>query len=308
MKVTGAVLRIERSSSYDGEGLRTVIFLKGCPMSCLWCSTPESQKFTNEVGCDDSKCLRCGLCAKLCPNNALQPDTEGVPRSIDGRCRGCGECRKNCPVQANSLYGNNMTAEEVVTEIEKDEVFYFHSKGGFTFSGGEAFAQPEFVSEVFRLALERGINGTVETSACVPWGNVEKVLPWVSRLYIDIKHMDSACHRRLTGLGNELVLENIKRFDSCGMQIVIRVPVIPSVNDSVENIVATAEFCAQLKNIVEFELLSYHKLGMITYKKLGRKMALKDTEPPSYEDMLRIGEHVKLTLPNLSVKINGGEI
>lgn len=277
-------------------------------MSCGWCSTPESQKFTCEIGCDDAKCIRCGLCVKLCPNRALNLDVNGFPRTIDGKCRGCGECRKNCPSMAISIYGNSMTAEEVVTEIEKDEVFYFHSGGGFTFSGGEALAQPVFVTEVFRLAAERGINGTIETSACVPWRNIEMVMPWVSRLYIDIKHMNSARHRVLTGLENELVLENIERIDNLGKQISIRVPIIPFVNDSQENIEATAEFCGRLRNITELELLSYHKLGMITYKKLGRDMKFQHVEPPSRETMLRIAKSIKLTLPNLSVKINGGEI
>ncbi|MEG1911257.1 MAG: glycyl-radical enzyme activating protein [Cloacibacillus sp.] len=308
MVATGQVLRIERSSSYDGEGLRTVIFLKGCPMSCIWCSTPESQKIVNEIGCDDVKCLRCGLCVSLCPNRALSKSAQGVPKMADGKCNGCGECAKNCPTNAISLYGKSMTADEVVAEIAKDELLYFHSGGGFTFSGGEALTQPKFVAEVFKLAMQRGISGTIETSACVPWENIAAVVPLVPKFYVDIKHMDPVRHKELTGLSNEIVLDNIRKIDGCGCDITIRVPVIPTINDGEDNIKATADFCRGLKNISELELLAYHKLGMITYRKLGRKMELNHMEPPSKNDMLQIARRLKLTLPSLSVKINGGEI
>lgn len=308
MKIKGRVLRIERSSSYDGEGLRTVVFLKGCTLGCLWCSTPESQKHTYEIGCDDSKCLSCGLCIRECPHDALRADENGFPRAVDNKCTGCGVCIGNCPARALSIYGYDMTAEEVVREIEKDGVFYFHSRGGFTFSGGEPLLQPEFVAEVFRLAAEHGISGTVETCANVPWSNIKKVLPWVPKLFVDIKHMDPKCHKDLTGVSNDLILENIRRINDCGTKMCVRVPLIPTMNDSVSNLNATAEFCRVLDNVVELELLSYHKLGMTSYRRLGRGMALEHIDSPTQESVLCIGQKLKTLLPRTTIKINGAII
>lgn len=306
MRVKGKVLRIERSSSYDGEGLRTVIFLKGCPLSCMWCSTPESQKYSNEIGCDDSKCIRCGLCVRACPNEALRLDSAGLPRVVDDKCTACGVCAQNCPSQAITIYGRDMTAEEVVRELEKDSILYFHSQGGVTFSGGEPLAQPEFVAEVLRLAANHGINGTIETSVSVPWRNIDMVLKWVPKIFVDIKHMDPIHHKNLTGISNDLILENIKKIDDYGTKLSVRIPIIPSVNDSESNIEATAVFCNQLNNIVELELLSYHKLGMTTYKRLGMKMKLDKVDPPSNDHMLGLASKIKSVLRDgVVVKVNG---
>lgn len=301
-------MRIERSSSYDGDGLRTVIFLKGCPLSCLWCSTPESQSFTNEIGCNDTKCIHCGSCVSRCENQALSLDTAGFPRVLNGQCNGCAACYHCCPVQAISIYGKQMSVADTVKEIEKDAVFYFHSGGGFTFSGGEPLAQPYFVAEVFKLAMQRGINGTIETCGHVPWENIALVLPYIDRLFIDLKHMDPQYHQKITGHSNDLILENIKKTDACGKQISIRIPVIPTINDGDENIQATAAFCKGLNNICELELLAYHRLGMIKYRSLGRPMALQDIDPPHLDDMMGIAKKFKSALPELPIKINGSEI
>ena len=302
----GHVLRIERTSSYDGDGLRTVVFMKGCPMHCLWCSTPESQSFSPEIGCDQRKCQKCHICINECPISALTLGQEKFPFCQPGMCNGCGICIKKCPHNAIVKYGMMMTPEEVVHEISKDEIFYFHSGGGFTLSGGEALSQPEFAAEVLRLSLERGIRGTAETSCCVPWRNFEQVLPYMNEIYTDIKHMDTIEHERLTGQRNELILENIRKIgERGGTKIIVRLPLIPGINDSDENMKATAEFCCGLKNLREIELLAYHRLGAETYRKLGRPVPLPYVEPPTFEKLLRKAKVISLVVKNLPVKING---
>lgn len=234
----GMALRIERSSIHDGSGFRTVVFLKGCPLCCQWCSTPESQSFAVEEGKDYS-------------------------------------------------YGKEMTVEEVMKEVRKDSAFYFHSGGGMTLSGGEPLSQPEFAIELLRQARGECVNTALETTFFAPPEVVEASLPHLNTLFVDLKFFDDDKHKRYTGVSNDRILSNLLRSNQWEkpLNLVIRIPVIPGVNDDAEELERMGAFCAGLRHLRYVQLLPYHRLGMDTYRKLGRQYPLARVEPPSPERM-----------------------
>ena len=224
----GVVLRIEKSSIHDGEGFRTVVFLKGCPLSCKWCSTPESQSFEVEKACD-------------------------------------------------RVYGSYMTVEEVMREVRKDSLFYFHTGGGMTLSGGEPLSQPEFSLAILKNSRMECINTAVETSFYAPWKTIDKILPFINTLFIDLKIFDSELHKKFCGVDNNLILQNILNADKAGgnNRLVIRTPIIPGINDSKSELESIGEFCAGLNRLEYIQLLPYHCLGT-NHKKLGRHYELSN--------------------------------
>lgn len=303
--VFGTVLRIEKSSINDGEGLRTVLFLKGCPLRCLWCSTPESQRMVPERGIFAEKCLLCGRCIDICPNGALS-ERDGKITADRGRCTVCFKCAHFCPVSAVACYGRTMTSGEAVREIAKDEVFYFHSGGGLTLSGGEPLMQGKFILEVLRGCYERGIDCAMESSFYAQWDKIAPLLPYLSRLYVDIKHPDAKRHMELTGVDNGLILENIRRADADlhPFELVIRIPLIPGVNDDDEDILKLADITRGLKKLRFVEFLAYHRLGTETYRRLDMEYALKELAVPDEKYIREKAELFKMT-SGLSVLING---
>lgn len=286
-KEKGMVLRIERTSIHDGDGLRTVVFMKGCSLTCRWCSTPESQNIIAEKGYLSDKCVGCGRCIELCPHGALSFSPKKKIIADKNKCTKCFNCIDVCPYGAYKKYGDLMTTEELLHEISKDEIFYFHSGGGVTFSGGEPLLQAPFVAEVMKQCKKRGIHTAIETCLYAPYESVEQLLPWLDVLYADIKHMDCSEHKLYTGADNSLILENIKKIDSSPypVDIFIRIPIIPGINDSKDNLSKTAEFCSNIKKLKEIELLPYHRLGTQTYKNLGIEYRLAKILPPSPERM-----------------------
>lgn len=285
-KIKGIVLRFERTSIHDGEGLRTVIFLKGCPLRCLWCSTPESINPSPEIGYDVEACAECYSCVAVCPTKAIGPLVQEKGIFIRKNvCNFCFSCVVNCPHNALKAYGCEMNVESVLKEVEKDGVFFYHSNGGVTLSGGEPLLQAEFCGEILKGCQTRGINTAVETSSFVPWDNYQKVLPYLDAVYTDIKCLDPNTHRKLTSQSNDLILSNIRRIDRSeyNVELVIRIPLIPGINDSADNLMDTLEFCRSLKKISKLELLPYHRLGVKTYKFLGIPYVLGDVESASIE-------------------------
>lgn len=305
----GSVLRIERSSIHDGQGLRTVLFLKGCSLRCQWCSTPESFRSQPEMGFLAARCRGRGVCMESCPEEALSPSADGKSVLIDfSKCTHCFICVQQCPQGAFKKYGSLLSVEEVVQEICKDEIFFFHSGGGLTISGGECLQQADFVATVLKQCRERGIHTAIETSLHIPYGNIEKVLPWLNTLYVDIKHMESTSHKHWVGADNLLILANLKKIDQSGypLEIYVRIPIIPGVNDSDANLVKTAAFCRSIAKLKEIELLPYHRLGSETYRNLGLTYPLQDLAVPSPERIQERADFLSRQKPGVMIRVGGG--
>lgn len=274
MEETGKILRIEKISLNDGQGMRTVIFFKGCPLRCAWCSTPESQCMNEEVCYQSQRCTGCGRCITACPQNALSVDEE-TGRIIRNRvlCTNCAACVKVCPAKAQGVYGKQMTLAQVMKQIYRDEVFYFHSGGGVTLSGGDVLLQAEFARKILQACKESGIHTAAELDLFGPYEKIQMLLPFLDVLYVDVKMMDPESHKKWTGQDNRGILENLRRVsEACGKDALhVRVPLVPGVNDSRGNLLATAEFCKSLPHCAELEFLPYHRLGQAAYTYLDRE-------------------------------------
>lgn len=270
---TGLVFDIQRFSVHDGPGIRTIAFLKGCPLSCKWCCNPESQKLKPVITYQKMRCIHCGKCMKACKQGAISPDNKGlVNRDL---CIGCGECANVCPTGALVLKGTKMTVQQVVMELKKDATSYRRSGGGITISGGEPLVQSDFTLELLKAAKEQGWHTAIETTAYADGKVIEKVLPYVDLALLDIKSMNPEVHKKFTGVSNEIILQNAVRVSEI-TQTVIRVPTIPGVNADEEDILAISRFAKTLHNIKTIHLLPYHTYGENKYELLGRDYLMKD--------------------------------
>ncbi|HUT19973.1 MAG TPA: glycyl-radical enzyme activating protein [Anaerolineae bacterium] len=275
----GIVFNIERYMVYDGPGIRTVVFLKGCPLRCLWCDNPESQRPGQELMVFDDKCIACRHCLEVCPSDAIAAADAGKVTVDLSRCGASGQCVAVCPSEALVMSGRAMTSDEVVSEILKDEVFYRRSSGGVTLGGGEPSAQPQFAAQILKACRGRGIHTAIETCGCSSWEAMAQVLQHTQLVYLDLKHIDPDAHMRLTGRDNDLILANAERIlqlaDEGKLDVVVRCTCVPGCNDSKENIAGTAALLAKSK-VKRLELLRYHELGVPKYAVIGRTYALKD--------------------------------
>jgi pyruvate formate lyase activating enzyme len=226
----GLILKIERFSIHDGPGIRTVVFMKGCPLRCTWCSSPESQRSVREVLHLEPYCKRCGKCVVECPLAAVTLSEKGV--EIDRRvCSDCGLCVEICLGGAMQAKGNRMTVDEVLEEVMQDELFYRRSNGGVTISGGEVLTQAEFATEFLRRAKEQGLHTAMETSGYAQWETLGRLMTYLDLVYVDIKHMDPLIHFELTGVRNEVILENVRRVSTI-CPTIIRIPIVPDLEES----------------------------------------------------------------------------
>ena len=278
------IFNIQKCSIHDGTGLRTIVFFKGCPLHCAWCANPESQSYQMQIMEFPKKCIGCGECVKACKTGAIHPQEDGL-RIDRSACVKCFACANICYAEAKTIVGKEMTADEIFTEVNKDRFFYEIKGGGVTFSGGEPLTQPELLYQTAKKCKQNRLHTTMETCGYGRFEDFEKALDYIDETFIDIKHMDSAVHKELTGVGNEIILSNIKAIAAKGIPIIIRTPVIPGLNDSEENITATAEFIKDIPNINEYELLPYHNLGESKYASLGVPYTLKEVQAPSDEAM-----------------------
>lgn len=296
--VSGIIFNIQRYSIHDGPGVRTLVFMKGCPLRCLWCGNAEGQKNHPELEFMTIRCVgvvKCNApCLKACPVEAISLSEEGKPKTDRKFCGNCGKCAEACYYGARKIIGRSMTVEEVLTEVKKDKPFYDDSGGGVTVGGGEPLMQIEFVTEFLKRCREQFLRIAIETSGHAPWESLKKVLEYSDLVYYDIKQMDSMRHKELTGVPNDLILRNalniFKVNTDC--QIIIRVPIVPGCNDSKNNIKATARFVAESGGKM-MELLPYHKFGISKYNQCGLECKLKNIQPPSEQDMQKLRDIVK---------------
>ena len=273
---------IQAFNVHDGPGIRTVVFLKGCPLRCLWCCNPESINPASELGLIRAQCNRCGKCLEACPEQALFWDDQDILQVDRSRCTACSKCLAVCSPGALTLYGRDMTAEEVMEEVRRDKIFYDGSGGGVTASGGEPLQQPHFLAALFRLCRESGIHTCLETSGYAGAKAWAEVLPLTDYVILDLKHMDGQRHRELTGRPNRRILDNAVRVARSGVPVLFRLPLVPGLNDSLENIRATASFVKGLgeENIQGVELMLYHRLGIGKYQALDKQYTMEKTRPP----------------------------
>lgn len=275
---TGIVFNVQKFSVHDGEGIRTLVFLKGCPLHCPWCSNPESQHYAPERAYNSMRCLTaavCGRCAKACPTGAVSV-VDGLILFDRAKCTGCNACVRACPSGAQTVYGERQSVEQILSRVEEDDVFYARSGGGLTLSGGEALTQPDFALALLREARRRHIHTTIETCGHYPTEVLDAACRSLDALIFDIKSMDSERHRKATGVGNEQILRNARyAFETFpDLPILIRTPVIPGFNDTEEDILRIRE-AVPLRPNIRYEVLTYHRMGQPKYAYLGRPYALE---------------------------------
>ncbi len=272
----GVIFNIQRYSIHDGPGIRTTVFLKGCPLRCFWCQNPESQIQKQEIFFHPSKCNSCGRCAAVCPTGASH--VERGPAKIDRKsCTGCGRCVEACPAGARKGIGQLLTPEEVMRQVTRDIRFYENSGGGVTLSGGEPTAQPDFALSILQKCREAGIHTALDMCGHAPWSTLKGLLAYTDFVLYDIKHLDPGKHQRATGKDNRLILKNARKiFSTRPMRI--RVPLIPGFNDSPEAVKAIARFVKAELGPVGIDLLPYNKMGEGKYELLGRDYSPLETQ------------------------------
>lgn len=281
-KKYGYVFNIQHYSMHDGPGIRTMVFLKGCPLRCKWCSNPESQHPGPELALKPGNCIsvqECGRCLSVCPSAAIQKKEDGKI-SIDRElCQTCLKCAENCPAKALHAFGNIRSISEIIRIVENDGAFYARSGGGMTLSGGEPLMQPEFAIELLKEAKRRRINTAIETCGFADWCTLQMVAEFIDTILFDIKCIDAEKHRQFTGVSNEVILRNFTKLCQTfpNKPIMVRTPVVPGFNNSVEDISAIIEFIKGGPNI-SYQILPYHRLGQPKYEYLDRQYSLGDVK------------------------------
>ncbi len=288
MEIKGNVFDIQRYSIHDGEGIRTTVFLKGCSLRCKWCSNPESQASKPQLFHSPARCIKCWLCTAFC----------GITKGEDGpniewdkvRDEDLHDIAKVCPSKAMQVKGSELSVEEVMEVVERDIPFYKQSGGGVTISGGEALLQSEFIAELFKACKEKDIHTAIETAGYVEWENIERVIPYTDHFYYDVKFANSNLHQKYVSAPNEKILENLNRLVQAGAKVTVRIPVIPNVNDSKEELGAMAQILKD-KRITDYEFLAFHQYGKGKYKSCGMEYEFEDVEQMPKDRMEEIEEY-----------------
>lgn len=291
----GLIWKIDRSATHDGPGIRTVLYFKGCPLRCRWCSNPESQDTKPALVFSESKCDGCSLCVEACPSRGLtiEKTPEGIFKAnIDRQtCDSCGMCAERCPAAALEIWGKRYSITELLRILERDRAIHRRTGGGVTCSGGEPVLQSRFLLEFLAACRSHGVHTAVETSACVPEDRFAPILEVVDWLFIDLKHLGYSQHKLLAGAGNRAILNNARLASSIlkarNKSLVIRMVVVPGLNDG-DNIRALADFMETLPFVSHVELLPYHRLGTYKYELVGLEYPLPHVESPGSEEIRKI--------------------
>lgn len=306
----GLIFNIQKYSVHDGPGIRTLIFFKGCPLACKWCSNPEGIKAVPEISYKKDRCItleKCGLCVQSCPENAIIADPDGHASIVRANCPDCLQCTEACPAQAIETMGRWMTVDEILKEVTADETFYKRSHGGMTLSGGEPLLQADFVIKLLQQAKSDGLETAIETTGCVPWAKAKPVFSLLDYIHMDIKSVDPEKHLQNTGHDNQLILENFTKLCSefPDKPIVVRTPIIPQFNDTIEELQAIVDFVNEVgkKNTrLQYELLPFHNFGSNKYEYLGKPYQFKGAKnmDKNFAKSLRL--QLKSTIPILEIR------
>lgn len=283
----GLIFNIQKYSIHDGPGIRTTVFMKGCPLSCSWCHNPESQCFERELMQYTNRCIKCGECTNVCSTGALSNKEGVIVRNVE-LCTMCGNCAKICYTNALEIAGKEVSVLELVKELEKDVVFYDSSRGGVTVSGGEPLSQGEFVLELLQYCKKMEIHTAVDTCGFGSSSMLGEISKYTDLFLFDIKFVDNALHKLYTGVSNGIILQNLKLLSSLGKRIWVRVPIIPGINDDEENITATAKLIMSTAGVEQVNLLPYHNAAMEKYKRLNKEYQLRDIKIPQKDYMDKI--------------------
>jgi len=278
------IFDIQRYAIHDGPGIRTLVFFKGCPLKCDWCSNPESQNKSAELALFEHLCIGCQYCFEKCPQGAISVNNE-VLFTDRSKCGVCGACAEVCYSGARKIIGREMSVSEVFEQVKQDKCFYWRSNGGVTLGGGEVTAWAEFARDLLQKCRDDQIATAIETCGYAPWKKLEMLVPVTELFLYDLKTMDDEKHRKYTGVSNRRILGNLLRLSLLTDQIVVRVPVVPGINDSEKDIEEIARFVKKISVSMEVHLLPYHRLGQSKYDQTGRKYQFPDLNPPSDEKM-----------------------
>ena len=289
--MTGTIFNVQRFSIHDGPGIRTTIFLKGCSLGCFWCHNPEGIRRQRELEVYPEFCIGCGACVEVCPVHA-HSIVDGQKRFERSLCKTHGTCAENCFTNALVMVGEEMTVEQVMEEVVRDKPFYTNSNGGVTLSGGEPLVQLEFSKAILKACRRENIHTAIETSGNGSWEDLAGLLPLLDLLMMDLKHMDVEKHRRVTGVSNKLILANARRLAETEIPIIFRIPIVPTVSDTPEEIEAIARFVWELRELraqrrsaaagsaeITLELLAFHPLAGDKYRSLGMENLAAGLEP-----------------------------
>lgn len=269
---------IKHFAVHDGDGIRTTVFFKGCPLKCVWCHNPEGIGFKPQLAYYENKCVGCMECSSVCRRGAHSSD--GFHTFDRARCTGCGRCETVCLGDALKLYGTEVTVESLLPQLLEDKAFYENSGGGVTLSGGECLMQADFCAALLKALKENGIHTAVDTCGFVSRETLEKVIPYTDIFLYDLKSFDEDVHIRCTGQSNDRILENLRYLDSLGKKCEIRIPFVPGFND--DQMEKLAAFLKPLQNITKVKVLAYHNYAGSKYKALGMENTLP-TELPTPE-------------------------
>jgi pyruvate formate lyase activating enzyme len=298
--MTGTIFNIQRYSINDGPGIRTTVFLKRCPLHCKWCHNPESISPGKEIIIREDRCIRCGECFLRCNYFAVK-SLDGEYITDQETCAQCGRCVEVCFTDARAIVGKEMTVDDVMNEVEKDVIFYNQSGGGVTFSGGEPFLQHEFLIELLKASKQKNLHTAVDTSGYISSEILQKASRFIDLYLYDVKTLDNNIHKSFTGVSNKLILENLKRLTEWQKNIIVRVPLIPTLNDSLEAMQGIGYYVASLKSINEIHLLPYHRTGIEKYNRLGVEYSFKKDLMISKENLNKFQDELLRYIPTVVV-------